>query len=742
MRPYANGESLNNIIGTAIPEFVQADYPLFVEFMKAFVRFLEDTEGPAYKTRKFLEYRDIATTLDEFVPYFLNMFAKKFPQYPQIPRDLFVRSLREFYQNKGTKDSIEWFFRAIYNKQATVYYPRVDVLRASDSKWSAPLTLKVSAPTNGANSLVLKSTYFGQRVSTETGSALVEAVANNVISGRDVNELTLKSDSIEGYFLPGQTLTNEIPPFIPSEILPVISAVTVISGGSGYAPNDEVLFSDPTGAGTGATAQVASTTSSALMGVEVLNGGDGFVVGQEVTFTSLSGTGGAAEVEEVSYGDLLLEDSSGFVVMEQATEFTQDTLMLEDKNMIPLGLTIEPFLAIEVRAANYGASGVSGSTGWSNTTPIELVLNVVNWQPFMHPWVFTGANTVALANAALKIAMHTGTDTVFSNGAQVFLISSADDVTTTNATSTCRANVIVSDLTSVLVGEDMLFVDTISNSAALGVSTVWKQVGTGVAKTGTVSTEGANVTGTGTLFATTCKANTQVRFSDGTVAVVANVANDIFMTLRSTVPTLVGNTYAVLPTGVCSRLTLQSQPNYGKIKSVRLTNPGADYARVPGVTIDSVSARAQAINYWDGAAIQDSTGVALFIPASLLAVQSAGGIKTVRILTSGVLYPANTTANAVHSANTTGTEAVLQPVFGALTQYPGAFTSNDSFLSSNKYLQNAEYYNDYTYVVRTDAIPDATPDVEVAQEFLKYKKLLLALIHPAGFQVVGEKLNS
>ena len=73
MRPYANGESLNNIIGTAIPGFVSTEYPLFMEFLQAFVRFLEDTEGPAYKTRKFLDYRDISTTLDEFVPHFLDM---------------------------------------------------------------------------------------------------------------------------------------------------------------------------------------------------------------------------------------------------------------------------------------------------------------------------------------------------------------------------------------------------------------------------------------------------------------------------------------------------------------------------------------------------------------------------------------------------------------------------------------------------------------------------------------------
>jgi hypothetical protein len=41
MRPYTDGESLYNIIKTAIPNFAEADYPLFVEFVSAYLRFLE-----------------------------------------------------------------------------------------------------------------------------------------------------------------------------------------------------------------------------------------------------------------------------------------------------------------------------------------------------------------------------------------------------------------------------------------------------------------------------------------------------------------------------------------------------------------------------------------------------------------------------------------------------------------------------------------------------------------------------
>lgn len=208
MRPYQPGQQFYNLIKTAIPDFVESEYPVFVEFITAFLRFLEEerttsTEtvlpqfgppsttvtvtdalgGPLYEARKLVDYRDTATSLDEFRERFFAMFASEFPQYTYVSTDWFVRSLRQFYQNKGTPDSIKWFFRVFFNEAAEVYSPREDIFTSSGATWSAPLTIKVSEPVrkvDGHGNEVTPTSgdvaqyYVGQRVITDTGEAVVE----------------------------------------------------------------------------------------------------------------------------------------------------------------------------------------------------------------------------------------------------------------------------------------------------------------------------------------------------------------------------------------------------------------------------------------------------------------------------------------------------------------------------------------------------------------------------------------
>ena len=91
MRSFQDGQDFTHLIRTAIPDFAESEYPLFVEFVSAYIRFLEQTRtfsanvitpeygpaptakvvtaemgGPLYEARKFLDYRDTITTLDEF----------------------------------------------------------------------------------------------------------------------------------------------------------------------------------------------------------------------------------------------------------------------------------------------------------------------------------------------------------------------------------------------------------------------------------------------------------------------------------------------------------------------------------------------------------------------------------------------------------------------------------------------------------------------------------------------------
>jgi hypothetical protein len=404
MRPFKKGESLYNVIQTAIPDFVEADYPLFMEFVSAFARFLESGRtfantsvspdygsvgvvqntvtagGPAYEARKLLEYRDIASTLDEFVSHFLSMYGKSFPRHTHIPADLLVQTLRNFYRAKGTPESIEWFFRAVFDEDASIYFPREDILRTSDGTWEAPVTIKVSSPIQNPTTHVtppnshVATFYIGQRIESATGSAQVENVTTTVVGQAYnqqiiVNELTLKADTIVGTFQPTQVITNiDTSEQVYTTILPVISDVIVASGGSNYAANDIVLFSEgPAGGyGYGAAGVVALVASTALNGVGVIDGGDGYVTGLPVQFTSTTGHGATGVVEEVVYGELKLEDGSGYLQLEDSSTGPSH-FVLEDKNTILLDLLITPFLTTQ-NTITRDSSGNSRDGAYVNGT--------------------------------------------------------------------------------------------------------------------------------------------------------------------------------------------------------------------------------------------------------------------------------------------------------------------------------------------------------------------------------------
>lgn len=65
-------------------------------------------------------------------------------------------------------------------------------------------------------------------------------------------------------------------------------------------------------------------------------------------------------------------------------------------------------------------------------------------------------------------------------------------------------------------------------------------------------------------------------------------------------------------------------------------------------------------------------------------------------------------------------------VLGAVAKYPGYFSSSNGFLSDAMRLQDNEYYQAYSYVLKLDQTID------------KYRAVVKSLIHPVGWALFGE----
>ena len=840
MRQYQPGQKFYNLIKTAIPDFVEAEYPAFVEFVTAFLHFLEQERetsntsvtpgfgpssvsttvtdavgGPLYEASKFFDYLDSATTLDEFRTHFLAKFAKEFPQYGYVSTDWFIRSLRAFYQHKGTPSSIKWFFRVFFNEDADVYFPRDDVFSASSATWSAPQTLKVELPNSSTYTPedVVKY-YTGARVvsTSETygpAEAIVERVTTYVVgveygTRRVIHELALLYGSVSGQFKETAELRNidgrSNNKIITTIIQPVIAQIIVGSGGTNYANGDLVVVSEGPGRGEGygAYGVVERVSNGAISGITIHSGGKGFTVGEPLQFYSASGSGASGRVASLSnatsvipldviidtfadtdVGNANYEDDAGVnlgivlsgttsttsgctTVTGVGTKFTTElyvgeTLLVGNSSANTVG-TIASIQSNTSLTLSSGASGSFSANVYGlivdQNTAVASIFSAAEQRPFYTPWIWTNdANTTAeLANAAILVDnlsvapfFNHNASSILGYTGKLFVINDLLDNATTVLTSTITSNTVgyfAGDLAGNLThtsGATKLYLRNIPNLNKLKTSLVIKQDYAN-AQIGTVTTDGTDtVIGTNTLFQRTLIANAHLRVgnsSSGYDVVVKSIESNTVIKIYGTAPTRIANTYGTYALGRIRLIYPRAITSYGTINTIALTSIGNRYAVPPVVDVDSTDARVQTLFYYSDTAdvIVPTSGrvTELFQSADLAVVQGVGQIARVRVRNTGVLYtnPDDITFTVERADGSTGADATLVPMIGAVTNYPGEFLTNKGFTSSTTRIQDANYYNDYTYVIKA------------AESFDRYRSILLKVLHPAGFRPYGKFVST
>ena len=101
-----------------------------------------------------------------------------------------------------------------------------------------------------------------------------------------------------------------------------------------------------------------------------------------------------------------------------------------------------------------------------------------------------------------------------------------------------------------------------------------------------------------------------------------------------------------------------------------------------------------------------------------------GRILSLQILKSGSGYTGTPTLNLTQIGDGTA-QAVATIITGAFT-YPGRYLNDDGHISSYNFIQDRDYYQKFSYVVK------------VRQSIDKYRSVLKNLIHPAGMKLFGE----
>lgn len=161
------GLVLRSIVDDVIPDHVRSKYPGLVAAVKVYADFLEHVNKSGY----YLNTIDLQRDIDEVESNLLIELQKEIGapiprQFATDPRKLYKR-ISEFYQSRGTPDSIESFFRVLFNDEVEIYFPKDDILIPSDGKWNSQAAAVTADPTT---STPLFTYTLGSNTTTISGT--------------------------------------------------------------------------------------------------------------------------------------------------------------------------------------------------------------------------------------------------------------------------------------------------------------------------------------------------------------------------------------------------------------------------------------------------------------------------------------------------------------------------------------------------------------------------------------------
>lgn len=225
-------KTVSQFVENQFPSFYKEDGPGFVAFVKAYYEFLETTDKYTYKeNRELFNSNDIDDTLDEFIVHFKEKYLSDFPFVAATDKRFMIKHITDYYQTKGSKQSLELLMRLLFNEEVDLYIPGEDILKPSDSEWDTPIYIEVgkSPRTRG---FVNK-----QIVGTSSGAtAFVEGVITKRVDGKLIDVVYLSS--VRGNFIRSERVTDDGIVKDAPEIIGSLTSIAIELGGRNNAIGD------------------------------------------------------------------------------------------------------------------------------------------------------------------------------------------------------------------------------------------------------------------------------------------------------------------------------------------------------------------------------------------------------------------------------------------------------------------------------------------------------------------------
>ena len=738
------------LINRQVPEFVRDEYPLFITFLEAYYEYLETKQGTQINdlttvSKKLKNLSDVDDSIEDFEQQFFNSFATYLPKDVTVDKAFLIKNVLPIYLSKGSEGSFKLLFRMLSSEELELIYPKNNVLRASDGKWTVDNILRIDTDIRSVYTATGNTSFsLAQQVNNDEVEVYVGGVLKTITT-----DYFIRKESKKLVFNTAPAANSEVKVIYTNfdiallknrQITGVTSGATaiveksvkrIITDRLNLGFPFELFISDKTLVGTFSGGEEIETTIiddndtlitlkadtfSIVNRINVINGGASYNVGDPVIVT-----GGGAVTDATAQVDDIVEGYIDGIVVNYGGAGFELNGDITVSGISPFALD----LAIDVTDTTGVANSTSNTFTVSNDAISTYANTLISASDYGFPATVipTGENVSTVIADALSYLTLTNLGPI-SNVIVLFSNTSTAISPTLDANSpTFTANSVafgIKDFKSVgrikinnggtgyQVGDEITFGSKPAGTNGRGAAAAVKAVNANgtitqieiqpsrVSGTANITNNSPFIVGTGTQF------GTEIRVGDRII--INNESRYINAISNSTYANVNVNWTAV-----------STNKKIGKYGDYFIGGQGYTQGNFPAITVSSSNVSATNANVEISALMADGESLTPFIGNT-----QPGQIISIKVVSGGTGYQYIPQVDLTGSGDGTATaSAVIENVYISL---PGRWTTSDSILStSERKLQGRDYYVDYSYITSS------------AVEFTRYKKVLKQLLHPAGF---------
>lgn len=348
--------TISNFVADQFPQFYREEGPQFITFMEAYYEWMEQEGNVVGDARNLLSYRDIDTTLDQFMSHFNAKYLYGIPEKVRTDKRFLIKHVLDIYRAKGTIQGYKLLFKILYDEDISIYLPSRDMFATSVGEWYEPRFVEVRE--NDSNASLVGQIVRGQ---SSLAEAVVDSFIRQPVANRIINILYLTN--ITGTFLRGEKLLRQEDFGIASKIMDAttingsFAQLQVVQGGQKFVVGDTLVAIS--GSGIEAEALITRVANgTGTLALSVFNGGSLYSMDAEEILSRRLLNANGEEIPRIPGSNTQPQGRGasfdiGSITNVQQVTYNNDLILDEKDSTFALGVN-----SIVV---------TSGGTGYSNT---------------------------------------------------------------------------------------------------------------------------------------------------------------------------------------------------------------------------------------------------------------------------------------------------------------------------------------------------------------------------------------